>query len=124
MIVVHLRWTDVGPEQLEKVRTALPDRTARPGGCLSRTLRCRGGALWDTEVWCSEDEARTFMGRLTASVAPIGLGRPSHTAVFAVPDQFAVTYLRTGRPPGYLPSPRGIPDDEMLPAIVSLPALR
>lgn len=123
MVVIQLRWSDVGPEAYEEARRVLPDGAHLPAGCYSRALRRQGNALFDTEVWRSQDEARDFLLQLPEVMRPAGLAGPSHTVAFAVPDQFAVTYLRAGRQPGFLPAPRGVPGEELVSGSITTAAL-
>jgi hypothetical protein len=95
LIVVHLRWDGVDPEQYEQLCGALPDGSGLPPGCLSRQRRRQGRAVFGTEVWADELDAELFLAGLAELLAPTGLG-PPQIAAFAVPDCFGVSY---GRPP-------------------------
>jgi hypothetical protein len=120
LVVVHLRWDGVDPEQYEQLRRALPEGPGSPPGCLSRQRRRQGAAVLGTEVWGDEWQAELFVAGLTELLAPAGLGRPQVVA-FAVPDCFGVGYgvpparVRppTSAPAPVIPSPRPPADTEL-----------
>jgi hypothetical protein len=121
LIVVHLRWDDVDPEQHEELCRLLPDGAGRPADCLSRQRRRQGRAVFGTEVWADELHADLFLAGLGDLLAPIGLGQPQVVA-FAVPDCFAVGYgvplLRMGPPAAaapLIPRPRPPADSQVGP---------
>jgi hypothetical protein len=124
LVVVHLRWDDVGPDQYEQVRMALPDDRL-PEGCFTRELRLQGRVLHGTEVWAGEEAAGRHLRELPDLVSAARVGAPM-TAAFAVPDAFAAPYRRpmagaTATPAGTLttvPAPRLAPDD----AVETVPA--
>lgn len=91
LIVVHLRWDEVGPEQYAQLCRALPDGPQRPAGCLHRRRRRQGRAVLATEVWIDEQQAGDLLASLPELLGPAGLGEPQHVA-FAVPDCFAAGY--------------------------------
>lgn len=112
LIVVHLRWDDVEPEQYEHLCRALPDGEQRPAGCLLRRRQRQGSAVLATEVWIDEPQASAFLASLPGLLGPAGLRDPMH-AVFAVPDCFAAGYgvfparMRTATAAGaVVPTPR------------------
>ena len=113
MIVVHLCWTCVPPAQQAAARAVL-STDGLPPGCHSRWLRGQGDALFDTEIWSGEDEARGFLRQIEDLLRPAGLGTPSHVEMLAAPDAVAASYLRARRHPAHLPAPRPAPDEEML----------
>ncbi|WP_369133836.1 hypothetical protein [Modestobacter sp. I12A-02662] len=91
LVVVHLRWDGVDPEQYEQLCRALPEGPGSPPGCLARQRRRQGSAVLGTEVWGDEWQAELFVADLDDLLAPTGLGRPQVVA-FAVPDCFGVSY--------------------------------
>jgi hypothetical protein len=93
LVVVHLRWDDVGPDQYAQVCQALPDGDRLPPGCFARTLELHGRVLQGTEVWAGEERAGRALRELPATVAAARLAPPM-TAVFALPDVFAAPYRR------------------------------
>jgi hypothetical protein len=98
IVIVHLRWDDVGPEEYAELRHWLSDGAGLPAGCLSRDFEHRGTVLTGTEVWTGETAARRFVEGLPVTSALAGLAPPM-TAAFALPDQYAGPYLRrSGRP--------------------------
>jgi len=100
LIIVHTRWAAGSAEHLERLTALLPGDL--PEGCCSRQLRGQGAALFGTEIWTDDGTLQTH--RSLADVLDLaGLGRPTHTAIFAVPDPFAWAYLRAGRHPGDAP---------------------
>jgi hypothetical protein len=103
VVVVHLRW-DIDPDRSEEVVRDLADGVL-PAGCWSRQPRRQGGAVLATEVWRSEEEARDH---LRGPAAP-ALGRPTHTAMFAIPDMFACSWTRGARPAEGPERPAGDP---------------
>lgn len=127
LVIVHLRWNDVGPEQYEQICRALPDGAARPAGCLSCQRRREGHAVLATAVWRNAQEADRFLAGLSDALAPAAVGKPQ-MAVFAVPDAFAAGYgpssVRTpvGRPAhraAELPVPREPATAPLSPAAAS-----
>jgi hypothetical protein len=119
LVVVHLRWDDVGPDQYAQVRRALPDDRL-PAGCFTRDLRLQGRVLHGTEVWAGVEPAERSLRELPVTVSGARVGAPV-TAVFTLPDAFAVSYRRqTDRAaaaapaadrPGTVPTPRLAADD-------------
>ncbi len=101
LVVMHLRWNDVGPEQYEQNCRALPDGGARPAGCLSRRRGRHGSAVLATDVWRGEQEANSFLARLAAELPPAAVGEPQ-MAIFTIPEIFATGYgpssVRTSSP--------------------------
>jgi hypothetical protein len=110
LIVVHLRWDDVGPEQYEELCRALPDGARRPAGCLARHRRREGRAVLATDVWSDGGSADRFLTGLPGLLGPAGMGEPQ-SVCFAVPAVFAVGYgvspaqLRAAAAPA-VPTPR------------------
>jgi hypothetical protein len=58
LVVVHLRWNDVDPEQYDELVLTVPGDGGLPAGCLSRQLRREANAVLATEVWDDEVAAR------------------------------------------------------------------
>ena len=102
LLIVHTRWAAGSADHLERLTALLAGDCALPEGCCSRQLRRQGNALFGTEIW-TDDDARQIRQDLADVLDLAGLGRPTHTAVFAVPDPFAWAYLRAGRHPGNAP---------------------
>ena len=122
LIVVHLRWNDVGPEQYEELCRALPDGARRPAGCLARQRRREGRAVLATEVWSDGGSADRFLTGLADLLGPAGMGEPQ-TACFAVPAVFAVGYgvspaqLRAAAAAPAIPTPRTPEDVPVAPVL-------
>lgn len=91
LIIVHLRWDDVGPERYARLVRDLPDGDQRPDGCLLRRHRLQGRAVLATEVWIDEQHAGAFLDGLPELLGASGMGEPQRV-VFAVPDCFAAGY--------------------------------
>ena len=91
LVVVHLRWDDVSPEQYELACRALPSGDRLPDGCFSRTLQLRGRVLHGTEAWADQALAARSIADLPGTLAQTGLGAPM-TVVFELPDAFAAPY--------------------------------
>jgi len=91
LIVLHLRWDDVDPEQFEEFCRAVPDGVHRPVGCLSRFRRRQGRAVLATDVWIDGQHADAFLSSLTDVLGSAAMGQPQ-TAAFSVPAVFAVGY--------------------------------
>jgi hypothetical protein len=111
LVVMHLRWDDVDPDQYAQVCQALPDGDRLPAGCLSRKLRLQGRVLHGTEVWAAFEPAQQALRELPDIVSAARLAAPM-SAAFALPDAFAAPYRRAmARPPaaGTAPDP-GRPD--------------
>lgn len=102
LLIVHTRWAAGSATQFERVTALLAEDGALPEGCCSRQLRRQGKVLFGTEVWTGDGALRTRQD-LADVLDLAGLGRPTHTAIFAVPDEFAWAYLRAGRHPGDAP---------------------
>jgi len=102
LLIVHTRWAAGSAVHLERLTALLAGDGALPDGCCSRQLRRQGSALFGTEIWTNDDALQTQRD-LSDVLDLAGLGRPTHTAVFAVPDPFAWAYLHTGRHPGDAP---------------------
>jgi len=115
LITVHLRWNDIGPEQYDRVVGAVAEAGRPPAGCLSTQLRRTGTTLMATEVWDSE-VAGNRMDRLVTTVRGAGVEQPPQTAMFEVPQMYAVAYRRTAAPPTVIPRQPGPPDAEQLAA--------
>jgi hypothetical protein len=107
LIVVHLRWDDVDPQQYGQLCRDLPDGPQRPAGCLFRQRRRQGRAVLETDVWADDLQAELFLAGLPDLLAPAGLEEPQR-ALFAVPAMFAAGYRV---PPARVsPQPAGAPE--------------
>jgi hypothetical protein len=126
LIVVHLRWDDVGADQYAEVCRALPDGDRLPPGCLSRELRLQGRVLHGTEVWAALEPAEHALHELPDTVSAARLGAPM-TVAFALPYAYAAPYRRATRQPSPaagraaaagrqdpVPGPRPAEDDDVL----------
>jgi hypothetical protein len=102
LLIVHTRWAAGSAAHLQRLTALLAGDGALPEGCCSRELRRQGNALFGTEIWTDDDALQTQQD-LADVLDVAGLGRPTHTAVFAVPDPFAWPYLRAGRHLGDAP---------------------
>jgi uncharacterized protein YeaC (DUF1315 family) len=115
LVTVHLRWNDIGPEQYDRVVRAVSEAGKPPAGCLSTQLRRNGTALMATEVWDSE-VAGNSMDRLVTTVREAGVEQRPQTAMFSVPEMYAVAYRRAAAPTTAIPRQPGPPDVERLAA--------
>ena len=71
LVIVHLRWDDVGADQYAEVCRALPDGDRLPPGCLSRELRLEGRVLHGTEVWAALEPAEHALHELPDTVSAL-----------------------------------------------------
>jgi hypothetical protein len=120
LVIVHLRWDGVGPDQYAQVCQALPDGDRLPAGCFSRELRLQGRVLHGTEVWAAFEPAQQALRELPGLVSAARLAAPM-TVAFALPDAFAASYRRAMARPsaaGTAPSP-GRPDAVPGPRVAS-----
>ena len=115
LVTVHLRWNDIGPEQYDRVVRAVSEAGTPPPGRLSTQLRRTGTALMATEVWDSE-VAGNRMDRLVTTVRDAGVEQPPQTAMFSVPQMYAVAYRRAATPTTVIPRQPGPPAVEQLAA--------
>jgi hypothetical protein len=113
LVTVHLRWNDIGPEQYDRVVRAVSEAGRPPAGCLSTQLRRTGTAVMATEVWDSE-VAGNRMDRLVTTVRDAGIEQRPQTAMFSVPQMYAVAYRRAAPKP-VIPRQPGPPAVEQLP---------
>jgi hypothetical protein len=105
LVVVHLRWDDVGPDEFAALCRALPEGDGRPPDCLARTLRLQGRVLHGTDVWAGYEAAERALRELPALAEGAGLAAPM-TAAFALPDVYALPYRRaSARPSAAAPAP-------------------
>ena len=105
LVVVHLRWDDVGPDQFTAIRRALPDGAELPPGCLARTHRLQGRVLHGTDVWAGYEAAEQALRELPGTAEDVGLAAPM-TVAFALPDAYAASYRRApARPSAAAPAP-------------------
>jgi hypothetical protein len=93
LVVVHLRWDDVAPEQFHHIRRIIPPGRGFPAGCCSRQLRLEGRALLGTEVWADDGSAGRYLDGLPARVADAGL-EPPQIVIFSLPAPYAAVYVR------------------------------
>ena len=93
LIIVHLRWDDVAPEQFDLVRRVLPAGRGFPAGCCSRELRLEGRALLGTEVWDADEAAARYLDELSDRVAEAGL-EPPQIVIFSLPAPYGTAYRR------------------------------
>jgi hypothetical protein len=114
LVTVHLRWNDIGPEEYDRVVRAVSEAGPPPAGCLSTHLGRVGSALMATEVWDSE-AAGNRMDRLVTTVRDAGVEQPPQTAMFSVPQMYAVAYRRAAPRP-VIPRQPGPPAVEQQPA--------
>jgi hypothetical protein len=93
LVFVRLRWDDVDAERFDAVARTVPRDDALPTGCLSRQLERQGTVLMASETWDSELSGGR-MDQLAAAVREAGVERSPQTAMFSVPEIFAVAYRR------------------------------
>ena len=120
LIIVHLRWDDVAPEQFDQVRRAIPPGLGFPAGCCSRQLRLDGRALLGEEVWADDDAAARYLDGLSQRLVDVHL-EPPQIVLFSLPAPYAAAYrraaelladkeaaelLQTAAVPASLPRPR------------------
>jgi hypothetical protein len=113
LITVHLRWNDIGTDQYERVVRAVSEAGRPPAGCLSTQLRRTGTSLMATEVWDSE-VAGDRMDGLVTTVRDAGVEQRPQTAMFSVPEMYAVAYRRAAAPTTVIPRQPGPPAFEQL----------
>lgn len=113
MVIVHLRWDGVGPEEYARITEHVPTGTAPADGCLSRRLRHEGRALLDVEVWRDAEQAGRSLAGLSETVRLAGVPGRAQEAVFSMPDAFAVAYVQsatTTAPPVPRPRSEAVPE--------------
>jgi hypothetical protein len=121
LIFVQLRWNDIGPDGYEEIIRVMQEDGDLPPGCLSRQLRRQGGALMATETWDSEASGGR-MDHLVTAMRTAGVEESPQTAMFSVPDMYAVAYRRPARAAAddatpaavAIPQQRGAPSQEQL----------
>lgn len=113
MLSVHLRWNHVDAALAEGIRATVPGEDLPPG-CLSRTVRRQGDTLLAEEVWDSE-ESGGHLDQLVNAVRAAGVDQKPQTAIFAIPEVFAVAYRRPRSAPA-IPTQRDAALDEQRPA--------
>jgi hypothetical protein len=78
LLVIHLCWTDAGPEHLTRLQRLLPPvRLVPEGPCLHRRTWSAGSQVHGIEVWGDDDAARRYLGELALDSAAAGLGAPT-----------------------------------------------
>jgi hypothetical protein len=115
LITVHLRWHDIDREQYQRLARAIPDDAALPAGCLSRQVRYRGSVVMAVEVWDSE-KAGNRLDHLVTAVRAVGVEQQPQSAMFSVPQMFAVGYRRAVPRPPSIPIQPGPPAVEQMAA--------
>ncbi|MGX5653400.1 hypothetical protein ACWKWC_01340 [Geodermatophilus nigrescens] len=87
-LVIHLHWTDAGPEHLARLRRLLPPVRLAPGGpCLHRRTWSSGSELHGVEVWGDDDAARRYLDELPLDSAAAGLEAPT-VVVLVFPEAY------------------------------------
>jgi hypothetical protein len=84
LIILHLRWDDVSPEQFDCLCQVIPPGSELPPGCCSSQVRHVGRALLATATWRDAESAEQHLAGLPALVAPARLAAP-HLLAFSVP---------------------------------------
>jgi hypothetical protein len=88
LLVIHLRWTDAGPEHLARLRRLLPPvRLVPEGPCLHRRTWPSGSQVHGIEVWGDDDAARRHLDELPLDSAAAGLGAPT-VVVLVFPEVY------------------------------------
>lgn len=86
VLVVHLRWTDAGPEHAARLRRLLPPVHLAPEGpCLHRRTWPSGSQLLGLEVWGDDDATRRHLDELPLDSVAAGL-EPPDVVVLVFPE--------------------------------------
>jgi hypothetical protein len=101
MLIEHLRWDDVGPDEWAQIAEHVATGTACGGGCLSRRLRREGAAVLDVEVWPDAEQARVGVTALIETVRQAGVAAPPQEVSFALPEPYAIAYVQSARMPAH-----------------------
>ena len=109
MLIVHLRWDGVGPDEYARITEHVLTGTALADGCLSRRLQHDGRTLLDVEVWRDPAQAGRALTDLSETVRLAGVPGRAQQAVFSMPDAFAVGYVRSAAMAAP-PVPATVPD--------------
>ncbi|MGY1731121.1 hypothetical protein ACI798_06320 [Geodermatophilus sp. SYSU D01045] len=107
LLVLHLRWNDVDPEQYEVLRRALPEDADRPPRCLSRRHVRQPRSVMVYEVWDDARAAEDELGRIRA-LLDAGPEQPQRV-VFVLPDVFAPGFARRPARPAPAPEVATVP---------------
>jgi hypothetical protein len=88
LLVIHLCWTDAGPEHLTRLQRLLPPvRLVPEGPCLHRRTWPSGSAVHGIEVWRDDDAARRHLDELPLDSAAAGLEAPT-VVVLVFPEVY------------------------------------
>ncbi|PRY50248.1 hypothetical protein LY71_104285 [Geodermatophilus tzadiensis] len=88
LLVIHLCWTDAGPEELARLQRLLPPvRLVPEGPCLHRRAWPSGSRVLGVEVWGDDDAARRYLDELPLDSAAAGLEAPT-VIVLVYPDVY------------------------------------
>jgi hypothetical protein len=88
LLVIHLCWTDAGPEHLARLQRLLPPVRLDPEGpCLHRRTWPSGSRVLGVEVWGDDDAARRYLDELRLDSAAVGLEAPTVIAL-VYPDVY------------------------------------
>ncbi|SFN88197.1 hypothetical protein SAMN05660359_00410 [Geodermatophilus obscurus] len=88
LLVIHLRWTDAGPEHLARLQRLLPPvRLVPEGPCLHRRAWPSGSQVHGVEVWADDDAARRHLDELPLDSAAAGLEAPT-VVVLVFPEAY------------------------------------
>ncbi len=101
MLIVHLRWDGVGPDEWARITEHVATGTAPGDGSLSRQMRRDGTAVLDVEVWPDADRARAGVTELTETVRRAGVAAEPEEVAFSLPDPYALAYVQSARMPAH-----------------------
>ncbi|MGY1714714.1 hypothetical protein [Geodermatophilus nigrescens] len=88
LLVIHLCWTDAGPEELARLQRLLPPvRLLREGPCLHRRTWPSGSRVLGIEVWGDDDAARRHLDELPLDSVAAGLEAPT-VVVLVFPEAY------------------------------------
>jgi hypothetical protein len=87
LLMIHLCWTDAGPEHAARLQRLLPPvKLILEGPCLHRRTWLSGSRVLGIEVWADDDAARRYLDELPLESAAAGLEAPTVVVVLVAPE--------------------------------------